>query len=185
MAIFVTIIAIFFLSLSCKNNTKDVIDAVEDRAAIPKMRVTDITTVVSDSGITRARVSAPIWEVYDKASPPYWEFVEGIYLERFDTILSVEASIHSKYAHYNERDQIWTLKGEVKATNPEGDLFETELLFWNQNKEMGVYTDSLITITETTGRVIVGRDGFESNQSLTKYYIHDSNGDIPVEENEW
>ena len=183
MAIFFTIIAMFFLSLSCKRDTKEIIGAVENRSTIPKMQATDVITVISDSGITRYRISAPAWDVYDKATTPYWEFVDGIHLERFDKDLLVDANIHSKYAHYNEREQVWTLKEEVKAINMEGSLFETELLTWDQRKE-SVYTDSLITITETNGRVITGKNGIESNQSLTKYTIRNSQAVLPVEDNE-
>ncbi|MDR1585718.1 MAG: LPS export ABC transporter periplasmic protein LptC, partial [Prevotellaceae bacterium] len=110
--IFIIIIGAFILQLGCKSETKEVIAAVEDRTAMPKLHATDITTVVSDSGITRYRISAPVWNMYDKAAQPYWEFPQGIHFERFDSLLSVDANIHSNYAHYNERDQIWTLQGQ-------------------------------------------------------------------------
>ena len=182
-AIFFAIIAVFFFSLGCKRDTKEIIAAVEDRTVIPKLHATDITTIVSDSGITRYRVSASTWDVYDKASAPYWEFIDGILLECFDEDLSVNENIRGNYAHYDERNKIWTLRGSVKATNVEEKLFETELLFWNQQTER-IYTDSLITITEPNGRVIIGNNGFNSNQDFTKYDIFNSNAVLPVDEEE-
>jgi hypothetical protein len=62
-----------------------------------------------------------------------------------------------------------------------GSLFETELLFWDQRSER-IHTDSLIVITEENGRVIIGKNGFESNQALTKYTIRNSQAILPVEE---
>lgn len=178
-----------FLILLCaqlgcrKEAEKQIVAAVDNRAAMAKLRAQDITTVISDSGITRYRISAARWEIYDRAEPPYWEFPEGIHFERFDSTLAVDASIYSRYAHYDEYNQLWTLKNKVKATNIEGSLFETELLFWSQKTER-VYTDSLITITQPNGRVVVGKNGFESNQSLTRYSIRNSNAILPIDENE-
>lgn len=178
--LFTTLLAAILLA-ACGKDTKEIIDAVTDRASIPKLHATDITTVVSDSGITRYRVSAPVWDAYDKANPPYWEFPDGIHFERFNEDFDVDANIEANYAHFNERDQLWELRGEVKATNLEGSLFETELLYWDQRNEK-VYSDTLIVVTEANGRVITGRHGFESNQNLTKYTIRNSEAVLPVDE---
>ena len=63
-----------------------------------KLSATDVITLVSDSGITRYRVNAKVWNVYDKAEEPYWDFPEGIHFDRFDPNMKVDAEIESKKA---------------------------------------------------------------------------------------
>ncbi len=172
-------VVVLFLVVACTEEKHDKIDAIADRAAFPRMKSTEITTVVSDSGITRYRITAPEWNIYDKAIQPYWEFPKGIHIERFNLSFNVDANIHSNYAKFFENEQLWELKGNVRATNIIGELFETEQLFWNQRDEK-FYSDSLIRITQTT-RIISGV-GFDSNQSMTQYTIRKGQAVLPFKE---
>ncbi|MBO4578076.1 MAG: LPS export ABC transporter periplasmic protein LptC, partial [Paludibacteraceae bacterium] len=122
-------------------------DAINDRAAMPVLDAQEITTLISDSGVTRFRITARQWLVYDKAKPSYWEFPEGIYLEQFDRMLNTAATLRSDYAYYDDQAEIWHLTGNVYATNVNGEQFETPELYWSQ-KEERVYSDSSITITQ-------------------------------------
>ena len=154
-------------------------EAVTNRAEMAALEATDVMTIVSDSGVTRYRITTPLWRVYDRADTPYWEFPDGIYLEKFGLDLSSDATIEADYAHYNERQQLWKLRGNVKAVNLEGEQFETSLLFWDQ-KEETVYSDSSIVITREAS--IIKGIGFRSNQSMTQYTILRPTGVIPLRE---
>ena len=141
-------------------------DAVTDRAAMAVLEASDVTTIISDSGVVRYRIKAQTWKVYDKADTPYWEFPDGIYLEKFNTF-------------YNEPAQRWMLRGNVKALNLEGEQFETPLLFWDQKSE-SIYSDSSIVITREAS--IIQGVGFRSNQEMTKYTILRPTGIFPINE---
>ena len=154
-------------------------DAVTDRAAMAVLEASDVTTIISDSGVVRYRIKAQTWKVYDKADTPYWEFPDGIYLEKFNTELEPDASIESDYAFYNEPAQRWMLRGNVKAMNLEGEQFETPLLFWDQKSE-SIYYDSSIVITRVAS--IIQGVGFRSNQEMTKYTILRPTGIFPINE---
>ena len=154
-------------------------DAVTDRAAMAVLEASDVTTIISDSGVVRYRIKAQTWKVYDKADTPYWEFPDGIYLEKFNTELKPDASIESDYAFYNEPAQRWMLRGNVKAMNLEGEQFETPLLFWDQKSE-SIYSDSSIVITREAS--IIQGVGFRSNQEMTKYTILRPTGIFPINE---
>ena len=154
-------------------------DAVTDRAAMAVLEASVVTTIISDSGVVRYRIKAQTWKVYDKADTPYWEFPDGIYLEKFNTELEPDASIESDYAYYNEPAQRWTLRGNVKAMNLEGEQFETPLLFWDQKSE-SIYSDSSIVITREAS--IIQGVGFRSNQEMTKYTILRPTGIFPINE---
>jgi LPS export ABC transporter protein LptC len=174
------IVVMLFLSFACNRPTKPEIVQIEsDPSLIPTLHATDITTVISDSGITRYRISAPQWDIYDKVPEPYWEFPYGIHLERFDMNVHVDANIHSKYARFFVNKKLWELKNDVKATNLKGELFETEQLFWDQNSQK-IYSDSLIKVTQATQ--IINAIGFESDQSMNYYVFRNVKGIFPVDE---
>jgi len=177
--IFMVVVMLFFMIACSSKEEADKIGAIVDRSALPQLHATEITTVISDSGITRYRISASRWDVYDKASKPYWDFPNGIHFEKFDANLKVDANIHSQYARFNENEQLWELKGKVKAMNLQGELFETEQLFWNQREER-MYSDSLIKITQVS-QITTGI-GFESNQNMTRYTIRKVVGIIAYSE---
>ncbi len=158
---------------------RSMVDAIADRAAMPMLVADSVSTLISDSGITRYRIKAARWEVYDKAQPSYWRFPQGIYLEKFNEALEVEASLEADSAYYNEDAQVWRLDGNVHAMNLEGERFETPQLFWEQKQER-IYSDSVITIHRETS-TITGV-GFESNQEMTKYTISKPTGFFPIKE---
>lgn len=174
------VVVVLLFLLSCSQKEVDKTAAVIDRSTMPKLHAKEITTVISDSGITRYRISAPQWDVYDRANDPYWEFPKGIHFERFDESLKVDANIHSRYAKFKENEQLWELKGQVRMTNIKGELFETEHLFWNQREER-IYSDTIVKITQAVH--IINAVGFESNQQMTKYVFRETRGIFPVNEN--
>lgn len=162
-----------------RSETRHRADAIEDRALMPVLVGEDVTTLISDSGITRYRIKAKTWMIYDKADTPYWEFPDGIYMEKFNEMLEADATIESDYAYYNEPAQRWTLRGNVQAMNLEGETFETPLLYWDQ-KEASVYSDSSIVITRESS--IIKGIGFRSNQEMTNYTIQRPTGVFPIKE---
>ncbi len=171
-----------FLMLLCSCTHRDVklrTGAVSDRAAIPALSTDCVTTLISDSGITRYRIKAVKWLVFDKAEPPYWEFPLGIYLERFDEQLEVNSMLQADYAHYNQESHEWHLKGNVHSLNEKGEVFDTPELYWNQDEEK-IYSDSSIVITRQ--QTVIRGVGFRSNQSMTLYTILNPTGIIPFEE---
>lgn len=172
---------LLFMPVSCKKYETDKIDAVEDRAALPGLDVKKITTVISDSGVTRYRIVTDKMEVYDKAEKPYWDFPEGLYFERFTPKLTVDANFRCDSARYLERDRLWEFNGKVKALNINGEMFETEQLFWSES-ERRIYSDKFIRITRKNG--ITSGTGFESNESMTRWKILKAKSDMYVKEDE-
>lgn len=180
MLVMALVLFLIFSLGSCHRGRPAKADAITDRAAIPALATTDVTTLISDSGVTRYRIKAAVWEIYDKADPPYWEFPQGVYLEKFDSTLHVDASLQSDYAKYHESEERWELRGNVHALNLQGEQFDTPLLYWDQKTER-VYSDSAITIRKSTSTIY--GIGFESNQEMTKYTIKNPSGVIPMNEN--
>lgn len=42
------------------------------------MKATDVSSLISDSGITRYRLKAKEWQIYGKAAEPHWYFPEDL-----------------------------------------------------------------------------------------------------------
>ena len=168
------------LSSCVRHDKKLAADAVDNRAAMPVLDARKVTSLISDSGVVRYRITTASWQIYDKATPAHWEFPEGVYLEKFNPVdFSVNAFLEADYAYYNKDEEIWHLVGNVHALNLEGERFDTPELWWSQ-KDKRVYSDTVITITKTSS--IINGIGFESNQEMTKYSIRKPTGTIPIEE---
>ena len=175
----VTIVMLFFYT-ACSGSDTETIDIQFDPEVTPSMITDSVTTLISDSGITRYKLETKNWQVFDKAEEPFWYFPEGIYLERFDSLFQVEAKIFADSAWNYTDKRLWRLKGNVDIRNMEGEMFLSDELFWDQ-KEQKVYSDKYIKIKR--GDTELKGYGFESNQEMTEYRIfrpHD--GKIPFEE---
>lgn len=181
MSITIVLGAIVMLLLfsSCGGRKKVLGAAIKDRDSLPIMATYGVTTLISDSGVTRYRINTDEWLVYDKKYPSYWAFEKGLYLEQFDSLLNVNASIKADTAYFYDKEQLWKLIGHVDIKNLKGERFNTELLYWNQATQK-VYSDKFIRI-EQPDRIISGH-GFDSNQQMTVYVIHNIEGIFYVDE---
>ena len=168
----------FVIFPSCSGKDKNLAEAISERDSLPSMKSLGVTTLVSDSGITRYKIITEEWSVFDKKDPPYGAFEKGVYLEKFDTLFNIDASIEADTAYYYEKKKLWELRSNVHIRSQQGDKFDTELLFWDE-KEQKVYSDKYIRI-EQEDKTITGY-GFESNQELTDYTIRNTEGVFTVE----
>lgn len=169
----------FVLLPSCSNKGKNLAEAISERDTLPTMNSLGVTTLISDSGITRYKVITEEWTIFDKKNPPYWAFEKGVYLEKFDSLFHIDASIKADTAYYYEKKKLWELRSNVQIQSQRGDKFETELLFWDERKEK-VFSEKFIKI-EQADKVITGY-GFESDQSLSEYQIKNTTGIFTIED---
>ena len=163
----------------CKDEGKLGIASRIDPKKMPSMSTVNVSTLISDSGITQYKIVSPLWNVYDEVDTPYWSFPKGIYLQKFDRKFNVIASVAADSAKYFRMLNLWKLDGDVELTKEPGELFLTQQLFWDQRRNR-LYSDSFIHI-ETPDRMLEGH-GFESNDRLTKYSIRRPTGIFPVSE---
>lgn len=171
--------ALVFPLASCSDNETEVVAGYEDIANLPTLYTRDVVTLISDSGITRYRIEAPSWYMYDNASDPYWYFPNGLKVEQFDTLFATETFIQGDTAIYYKKRQLWQLDRNVHIENAEGRVFDTQQLFWDQ-KERKIYSDSAICITSEE-EVIEGI-GFVSNEQISKYAILQTKGIFTVKQ---
>lgn len=163
---------------SCGSDEQRYVPNMGDGTTVPTMATTDVETLISDSGYTRYKVVAPLWQMFEDCENPYWRFPDGLYLEQYDLEMRPESHVECDSAIYFSRERLWRLDGTVTMVNTLRDSFLTQQLYWNQlTKKM--YSDSFIHIVRTD-RIIEGY-GFESDQSMTSYTVHRPTAILPVE----
>lgn len=173
----VVVVMLLLFTASCSNSEKEVVVVEFAPETTFTMKTTDITSLISDSGITRYRMKAKEWLVFGKAKEPYSYFPQGVYVEKFDSLFNVEASVKADTAYYWDKKGLYKLVGNVKILSLEGKQLETSILFIDQNEDK-IHTDCYFELQE--GEKIITGIGFESNQTMTKYKIFDSQGTFPV-----
>lgn len=165
---------------SCAKEKKEVVEVAFNPDSTFTMQTTDVVSFISDSGgYTRYRIVSKEVLMFDKAKEPYWYFPEKLYIERFDTLLQVEASAQADTVYRWLKKDLWKLVGNVELMNMEGERFETSLLYWDQ-KAGRFYSDAYIRITRTD-RILTGV-GFESNENISKFRIIHPQISIPIKE---
>ena len=162
---------------SCE--TKIDIIPKSDFLSLPSHAGKGIVTTLSDSGLVQLVMFSPLMEKYENTDLPFYEFRAGIKVFFYDGKNEPAASVTAKYAKLIESSNLWELKDSVVVLNENNDKLETEVLFWNQAKDL-IYTDRFVKITNKD-QIIQGF-GFESDSRLQKrkikkvsatIYLHD------------
>ena len=167
------IIAALLSSCEKKTNTIEKTDIL----TLPASTGKGIRTIFTDSGRIQLVMEAQVMESYKNIEEPYSEFKSGINVLFHDGHKEPVASVRSKYARFTDSKNLWELKDSVVAVNETGDKLETELLYWDQKKDL-IYTDRFVKITNVDQ--IVQGFGFESDTRLTKRRIKNVSATIYV-----
>ncbi len=145
---------------------------------LPSLTARDVETMYSDSGKVTLLVQTPLIQQFSNEEQPYTLFPEGLTVLFYDKKTEPQASITAQYARYTEKDELWELRDSVVAVNTEGDILETELLYWSEPKA-SVWSDRFVRITGKD-QIIMGT-GFESDPRLSKWKIKNVSATIYVE----
>ena len=63
--------------------------------------------------------------MYDRLVPSRWTFEQGIYLEKFNDSLCIDAVIVADTAYYYDKEELWELRGNVHIENENDEEFDT------------------------------------------------------------
>lgn len=174
-----TAIVVLVFHSSCKGDSQERVVTIECADSLPVMSTFDVNSIISDSGRITYRIVADEWRIYEKRNPPHWAFEKGVYLEKFDSIMNVEATVKCDTAYYYSESKRWKLTGNVNIKNSKNEKFFTDLLYWDQETEK-IYSDAYIKI-EQEDQVTEGY-GFSANQNLTIWQINNTKGIFSIEE---
>ena len=99
--------------------------------------------------------------------------------EELDNNYNPVSTIKCDSAYFDKDKALWTLTGNVRITNDDGDVILTDQLFWDQS-DRKLYSEAFIHV-EKQGRVIEGY-GYESNETFTTYTLRRVEAIFPIDE---
>ncbi len=171
------VLILFLIFAACREDKKIDVAASLNPKKMATMSTRNIATLISDSGVIQYKIVAPLWSVFEAVDTPYWLFPQGLYLEKYDPLFKVIATVAADSAIYYKDLKLWKLIGRVEMTKFPKDLFLSERVFWDQRSGK-IYSDTFIHIENAT-HVLEGT-GFESNENLSQYRILNPSGIFPI-----
>lgn len=162
---FILVLSLVFIS--CKKEIKNTVVFVHDNETTPTMLTHNDTMQVSDSGIIKYKVIAKTWEVFDKARDPHWRYPDGFYLEQYDSVFNIVATIKADTAWNYTQRKLCKFKGNVFIHNKKDETFSSDELYWDQRQQK-VYSNMPV-IVNRPGQMTLRGTGFEANQQMTHY----------------
>ncbi len=163
------------LFLSCKKTNLEIVHALTFQDTVPSLTVWDLETIYTDSGRIKLKIQAPLVERYSEDIKKKIYFTHGILVHFYNKDGIEESYMSSKYAIYHEEDNLWEASDSVVVVNSEGEILNTELLFWDEKTER-IYSSKFVKIT--TLHDIIHGEGFEANQSFSTWKIKKMTGTI-------
>ncbi len=163
---------------SCENDI-EVIQSFASDSLMPSQSMINVDTYYTDSARLQLKISAPEIHNYENASEKYTEFPYGVFAQFFDRNGDVESQLSSKYAIYYTDKDLWEAKDSVVVINKEGEVLNTEQLFWDEKNQL-IYSNSFVKVTRPD-EVIMG-EGFEADETFSRWKIKKIQGTIYLQE---
>ncbi len=177
---FVALLAIAFLSTSCKTDLKQ-IEKITKRDTLPTQSAFNIETLASEKGIVRYKVLSPRVDQYENGDP-YIEFPEGMHIFFYDSLGRITSELTAGYGIKYDRKRMMEARKDVTVkSHVKKETINSEHLVWDQN-EKKIYTNEFVTIT-TNDKVIYG-DALVSDEKFEKWEITKSKGNIKIRDND-
>lgn len=144
----------------------------------PNIVADSIEVYRSDSAIIQNKLIAPKLLIYDDVDDPYTEFPEGFKFIQYTENQEISSSISASYGKHFDKKNLWEARQNVIAVTEAGDTLKTELLYYDEDKEI-IYSDQFVKFIQND-RIITGT-GFESDIQMKNWYIKKIKGEFEVE----
>ncbi len=143
------------------------------------MLTRDVDMLVSDSGQTRYRMTAPVWIIYDRPDRKEWLFPESLRMRSVDSLNPGNELVWADTAHYYvDRDE-WYLVGNVRIHGLKGERLYSKSLHWLR-KERRLYSNDS-TYFYADGNEQRGTR-FEAADNLSWYSVYNISGDLRIKD---
>jgi LPS export ABC transporter protein LptC len=136
----------------------------------------DISATISESGLIRARLYAPVM-LRVKADSQYAEFPNTIYIDFYKDSITRESTLKAKYARYYENLGKAFLRDSVVVYSTAGDTLYAKTLWWDQYKQEFTSDDSVYINSPTQ---TMRGTGLWALSNLDKWIIRNSVGQLPI-----
>lgn len=172
-------VLIIFSMASCSNKLEDLPNT--DDTDFEKERAFGVTFIVSQFGISKAKLYSNVFERYNKVDINYVDFLDSVYVEFYNDSLQVENRMTSEKARYYPETGDIVVQNNVRVITKDNDTLYTKELFYNEKLEM-IYTNDSVRIQNgpqiTTGAYL------EASKDFSWIRIYQQKGTIPVADSE-
>ena len=135
---------------------------------------------MSEHGVMRAKLTAPQM-LRVLGDTIYVEFSKTLHVDFYNDSTKIESWLDAKYGKYFENFNKVYLRDSVVVINTKGDTLRTPELWWDQNTKL-LYTDK-VAHYDTKDKHIIGENGLEATQDLTRITFKSPIGTVLTSEN--
>ena len=174
---YIVAILFCFFEMGCESNFRDV-QKMGFAEFSPSGDADGINLKYTDSGRITANLISPKMLDYATVEYPFIEFPKGIHLTLFDKN-GKQTYIDAKYAVSHKTTNIIDLQNAVKISNQNGELLETEQLYYDQKNEW-FFTEKKFKFTSPKG-VSYG-EGIDFSKDFKKVNSQKISGEVQSEQ---
>lgn len=174
---FLAAILFTFTIIGCESNFREV-QKMGFAEFSPSGDADGINLKYTDSGRITANLVSPKMLDYTTVEYPFTEFPKGIHLTLYDKN-GKETYIDSKYAVTHKATNIIDLQNDVKISNQEGQLLETDQLYYDQKNEW-FFTEKKFKFTSPKG--ISYGEGIDFSKDFKKVNSQKISGEVQSSE---
>lgn len=142
------IIILLMLIVGCESNFKEV-QKINFSEFVPSGEADSINLKYTDSGRITAILLSPKMIDYSSVAFPFTEFPKGVDVTLYDKN-SKRTFVKSDYATSYKLTNIIDLKGNVKITSQDGQILETDQLYFDQKNDW-FFTEKSFKFTDPKG----------------------------------
>lgn len=174
-------IAGLLLFSACENDMKDIQKISSQEVSKPINRTTGLDVIYSDSARVKFRLTTPLLLEYTAKN--YREMPKGLKIVGFDpkNPMKEESRIVADYGIERQNEKIIELRGNVVATNSQGQTFKSDELIWDQGKKIR-YSNKPVQLSFADGTILYGT-GATTSESMYPWTMQNTTGQIPVNQN--
>lgn len=162
----------------CENDAKKVADWT--KKVVMTEEATDIDSYLSQNGVMKARMKAPLMIRVYADTGTFVEFPKTLHVDFYDDSIRIESRLDSRYGKYFESKNKVYLRDSVVVITVKGDTLKSPDLWWDQNTKM-FYTDKY-AIYHGIGKNIYGGKGLIATQDLSSVIFNQPTGTVQVSE---
>ncbi len=174
-----TVVLLTAVVFSCSSPYEEV-QKINDFTRLPVGIGENIRVVYTDSGYTKAILTAPINKDFTNQKYPYSEFPEGLKVVFFDKNQNA-TNVVADYGILYNRTKIIDLQGHVVIQTHDSARLETSQLYWDPNLEW-LFTEKNFTFTNKDYDIQARR--LDASRSFDIFQTGELSGTVAVEETE-
>jgi len=162
---------------SCENDPVEVDELTRNFIEVEEGRT--VEAYLSQEGIMKAKLTAPLMFRVLKSDSPHVEFPKTLHVDFYNDSTQIETWLDSKYAKYFETlDKVY-LRDSVIVINVKGDTLRAPELWWDQKAKL-FYTDSVAEYHRVDKHIFGGK-GLVATQDMSEVTFKMPTGTVSKE----